>query len=76
MHSECGYSDRVARVAPIESTFRRWEVRHEGAPQRGKGMAELPVAVRTVSVSRCGGEHVPNFWQVRRQNLHPAVMRL
>ena len=42
-----------------------WEVRHEGAPQRGKGMAELPVAVRTVAVSRCVGEDVPGFWQAR-----------
>ncbi len=41
-------------------------MRHEGAPQRGKGMAELPVAVRTVTISRCGGEHVPDFWQARR----------
>ena len=41
----------------------RWEVRHEGAPQRGKGMAELPVAVRTVAVTHCAGERVLEFWQ-------------
>ena len=41
----------------------RWEVRHEGAPQRGKGMTELPIAVRTVAVSHCAGERVLNFWQ-------------
>ena len=41
---------------------RRWSVRQEGAPQRGKGIADLPCTVRSVTVSACIGRQVPQFW--------------
>lgn len=41
----------------------RWSVRHEGAPQRGKGIAELAATVRSVTVSACTGRQVLLFWR-------------
>ena len=49
---------------------RRWSVRHEGAPQRGKGMAELPAIVRSVVIAACTGEQVLPFW--RSMGFQPA----
>ena len=46
-----------------DSLYRRWLVQHEGLPLRGRGVAELPAAVRTVTVAHCDGADVLAFWQ-------------
>jgi hypothetical protein len=41
----------------------RWLVRHEGLPLRGKGAADLPAAVRAITVVQCSGQNVLAFWE-------------
>lgn len=41
----------------------RWSLRHEGAPQRGKGIADLPATVRSVRISAASGRQVLPFWR-------------
>ena len=38
-------------------------MRHEGAPQRGKGIADLPATVRSVRISAASGRQVLSFWR-------------
>jgi hypothetical protein len=40
----------------------RWVVRHEGLALRGKGVADAPATIRTVTEAGCSGEAVLQFW--------------
>ncbi len=41
----------------------RWLVRHEGLPLRGRGAADLPATVRSVTVAECSGQDLQAFWE-------------
>lgn len=54
--------DFLIGIVPSAAYLSCLQVRHQGMPLRGKGLADLPATVRVVTDSSCVGADVLGFW--------------